>query len=63
MSPLIDPTPVERDTAPAYSAAPTPDALVAPPKGLGLDLYADSELRLRHERTERAIKRAQEHLT
>jgi len=34
------------------SAAPQPDG---PP-----DLYAESELQLRHERTERMIRRAQE---
>ena len=59
MSPLIDPQPIERETAPVFSAAPLPDALVAAPKERSLDLYADSELRLRHERTERAIRRAE----
>ncbi len=52
----VSPDPAEPEVAQLASPQPLND----PQSGRPRDLYAESELVLRHERTERMIKRAQE---
>jgi len=57
MSTSIEPERFEIDTPPVVQAA-APGALVAMQQERAIDLYAENELRRRHERTERAIQKA-----
>jgi hypothetical protein len=59
MSMSTQPIPSDEVVAPVQSAAQAEDASVSAIDPT-LDLYAESELQLRHERTERMIRRALE---
>jgi hypothetical protein len=54
-----DPISREQDETLVHTAVPL-DSLAALAHDAPRDLYAESELQLRHERTERSIRRAQE---
>lgn len=54
---------VRPDATPIMNAAAAPGSSdSAPPKDARQDLYAEAELRLRHERTERFIEKASREL-
>ena len=59
MNASTDPVPSEFVEEPIYVTAPI-DIALQPEFDGQRDLYAESELQLRHERTERLIRRAQE---